>query len=93
MTATPDTFDPRTIGANLRERRKELGITSLDQLAARIENCGLRRPSIAKLSRIETGEQPVPPDLLDVLERLTGIAPHELRPDLAARFVKLGAAE
>ena len=59
---------------------------SLDQLAERIKKVSRKRPSAAKLSRIETGIQPVPLDILDPLVRITGIPANKLRPDLAKVF-------
>lgn len=59
---------------------------SLDGLADRISKLGCDRPSIAKLSRIETGLQPVAMDILDGLAKVTGIPARELRPDIAAKF-------
>lgn len=56
---------------------------SLDGLADQIAEQGVRRPSAAKLSRIETGKQPVATDLLAPLEKITGFSRKELRPDLA----------
>jgi hypothetical protein len=58
----------------------------LDKLADRIAEEGCERPSTAKLSRIETGKQPVATDILDPLEKITGIPAKELRPDLAKHF-------
>jgi transcriptional regulator with XRE-family HTH domain len=60
---------------------------SLDDLADRIREHGHDRPSIAKLSRIETG-QPVPTDLVPALQAITGIPAERLRPDLAKIFAK-----
>jgi transcriptional regulator with XRE-family HTH domain len=78
-------------GARVRAFRKNAGI-SLDDLADRIKRAGCDRPSIAKLSRIETGVQPVTIDILDGLAKATGIPARELRPDLAAKFARQGAA-
>lgn len=61
---------------------------SLEGLADRVSEEGVERPSTAKLSRIETGKQPVPTELLDVLEKITGAPAKELRPDLAKHFVE-----
>lgn len=62
-----------------RDREK----LSLEGLADRIAGEGCERPSTAKLSRIETGVQPVPTDVLPVRAKLTGIPKRDLRPDLA----------
>lgn len=79
-------------GARVRAFREGAGI-SLDDLADRLKRAGLdRRPSIAKLSRIENGLQPVTIDDLAVLAKVTNIPPGELRPDLAAMFAKSGVA-
>lgn len=59
---------------------------SLDQLADRIKKLSRKRPSTAKLSRIETGIQPVPLDILEPLAKITGIPTRDLRPDLAKKF-------
>lgn len=56
---------------------------SLDGLADRIKRLSRKRPSVAKLSRIETGKQPVPLDIIKPLEKITGIPARQLRPDLA----------
>ncbi len=71
------------IGGRIREQRKRAGYSSLNQFADYIRDSGCGRPSIAKLSRIETGEQPVALDLLPIISEATGIAPSDLRPDLA----------
>ena len=56
---------------------------TLDQLADRIAVQTGARPSKAKLSRIETGKQPVSIDLVAALRTITGLSAEELRPDLA----------
>lgn len=77
---------PRTPpGARVRAFRKSAGI-SLDDLAGRLQKAGFGRPSTAKLSRIETGVQPVAMDILDGLAIVTGIPARDLRPDIAAKF-------
>lgn len=84
---------PRTSpGARVRAFRESADI-SLDGLADRLKKAGCdRRPSIAKLSRIENGLQPVPIDILDKLASVTSIPADELRPDLAAMFAKSSGA-
>lgn len=79
-----------TGGRAVREFRQRSG-KSLEWLAEQIErHCG-DRPSTAKLSRIETG-QDIPIGLLPTLERITSIPAARLRPDLARLFgVKLCA--
>lgn len=59
---------------------------SLDDLADKLKRLTRKRPSTAKLSRIETGKQPVPQDIIQPLAKITGIPAKELRPDLAAMF-------
>ena len=56
---------------------------TLDQLADEIATITGKRPSTAKLSRIERGLQPVPLDILPALRKITGISGRKLRPDLA----------
>ena len=56
-----------------RKREK----VSLQELGERVNR------SKATLSRIESGKQSVPEDLLKPLADATGIAPADLRPDLA----------
>lgn len=58
---------------------------SLDHVCDLIQQQGLKRPSAAKLSRIER-DQDIPPDLLPAIEAITGIHAKELRPDLAKIF-------
>lgn len=57
-------------------------------MADRIRQTGCKRPSTAKLSRIETGQQPPPLDILEALVTITGLTPGDLRPDIAAKFAK-----
>lgn len=65
---------------------------SLDWLAKEIAGItGGATPSKAKISRLETGEQPIPLDVIPAIEKLTGIPAAELRPDLAAIFETQGA--
>jgi transcriptional regulator with XRE-family HTH domain len=91
MNDVPNTF--AVIGARVRNAREQLGIKSLEQFADRIRDEGCERPSIAKLSRIETGVQPVPLDILEPLSALTKIPARDLRPDLVPVAEKiLGAA-
>lgn len=59
---------------------------NLEEFADRIRDLGFDRPSTAKLSRIETGVQPVSLDILPALSELTGIPRRQLRPDLAERL-------
>lgn len=88
-----ETLDLVAIGKRLSKRRKEIGFSSLEALADQISSKGCGRPSIAKLSRIETGVQPVPTDILTELAEVTGIPANELRPDLAAKFEVREVAE
>ena len=73
----------KAIGARVRHSRVERGY-SLERLADQLAKSAGSRPSTAKLSRIETGLQPVPTDILSGLSELTGIPKSELRPDLVA---------
>jgi hypothetical protein len=56
---------------------------TLEMLADRVKKLVRKRPSTAKLSRIENGLQPVSTDILKPLAKITGIPAKELRPDLA----------
>lgn len=75
--------DLAAIGRRIREARERAGITSLEHFADQIRDSGCERPSGAKISRVETGVQPVPLDILGAVSTLTGIPENELRPDLA----------
>lgn len=57
---------------------------SLDQFADRVGEVYGARPSKAKLSRIETGKQPVPIEMVPSFSKITGITAADLRPDVAA---------
>lgn len=70
-------------GKRIRSYRADHKL-SLDDLADRLKDEGCDRPSAAKLSRIETDLQPVTPDILPALSKITGIPRDELRPDWAA---------
>jgi transcriptional regulator with XRE-family HTH domain len=72
-------------GALIRSYREGAGL-SLDALADILEQIGYERPSVAKLSRIETGRHPVSIDILPGLAAVTGIPASKLRPELAAIF-------
>lgn len=43
-------------------------------------------------SRYETGKRRIPAENLQAVSEVTGIPPHELRPDLAGVFGQAGAA-
>lgn len=75
----------------LRAYRAKAGI-SLDGLADAIKKAGAKRPSKAKLSRIETGRQQLPIELIPFAVKATGLSERELRPDLAAVFGETEAA-
>jgi transcriptional regulator with XRE-family HTH domain len=78
-------------GARVRAFREDAGLT-LDDLADQLKRAGSkRRPSTAKLSRIENGLQPIPTDILAPLAKITRIPVGILRPDLAAMFVGVAA--
>lgn len=70
--------------SKLREWREGLGY-SLDQVCDLIEARGIRRPSAAKLSRIER-DQNIPTKMIPAIEAITGIPAKEQRPDLAKIF-------
>lgn len=74
----------KAIGDTIRKSRRQRGIASLDELANRLSVFGCDKPSTAKLSRIESGIQAVPLDILPALAAVTGIPAARLRPDLAA---------
>lgn len=69
-------------GEAIRAYRTREGL-SLEDLAGLIEGRGCGRPSAAKLSRIETGVQPVTADIVLAISDLTGIPTRVLRPDMA----------
>lgn len=79
-------LDLKKIGNDVRVARVARGFTSLERFADRVGELAENRPSVAKLSRIETGEQPVPADILPAVAAITEIAPEALRPDLAKLF-------
>lgn len=60
---------------------------SLEKVCGLLEEQGLKRPSEAKLSRIER-DQNIPLDMLPAFEAITGIPAKELRPDVAKLFVE-----
>lgn len=70
----------------IKAYRERAGI-SLEKMADLIESEGLKRPSTAKLSRIENGQR-CPPDLLPALQKIIGVPAKELRPDLAKVFLE-----
>jgi transcriptional regulator with XRE-family HTH domain len=76
---------PSTVGDAIRTFRTSQE-WSLDELADRVKKLTRKRPSTAKLSRIETNKQPVPVDLVGPLSEITEIPKSELRPDLAKIF-------
>lgn len=78
-------------GALVRGYRERAGL-SLDDLADALKEAGSDRPSVAKLSRIENGLQPIPTDILVNLAKVMHVSVRALRPDLAAIFVKSRAA-
>jgi hypothetical protein len=50
-----------------------------------LEKQGIKRPSAAKLSRIER-DQDIPVEMIPAIEAITGIPAKEQRPDLAKIF-------
>lgn len=85
MSTAPSIAPGLNPGEKIRAYRAAERI-SLDAFADRIAEQGCERPSIAKLSRIETGVQPVTFDILDALVTITGIPPQDLMPEVAAKF-------
>jgi len=75
----------RAAGSRIKGYRDRAGI-SLEELADRIQQTGVDRPSTAKLSRIENGLQPIQDYDLAPLVTVTGIPARLLRPDLAKLF-------
>ena len=73
---------PLSAGEAIRAYRAREGF-SLEKMADMIAGEGCEKPSTAKLSRIETGLQPVAADVLPAISKLTGISRRDLRPDLA----------
>lgn len=71
----------------IRKWRRDNNL-SLDKVCDLIAEQGLDRPSAAKVSRIEWGQN-APLDLLPALEAITGIPAKEIRPDLAEKFEKV----
>jgi transcriptional regulator with XRE-family HTH domain len=61
---------------------------SLERVCELIESNGFKRPSTAKLSRIER-DQEIPLDMLPAFEAIMSIPAKELRPDLAEKFEKI----
>lgn len=72
-------------GQAVRKYRSDNGLSLVD-LAEQLQREGCARPSEAKLSRIETGKQPVSKDLVRPLSKITGIPAKDMRPDLAELF-------
>lgn len=66
---------------------------SLDAVCDLLKEQGLKRPSIAKISRIEWGIQPVPLDMVPALSAVTGFPAKEIRPDLAEKFKEVFSTE
>lgn len=85
MSDAHNTVSAHSAGAQVRAYRERAKL-SLDDLAEKLHKTGCDRPSIAKLSRIETGVQPVPLDILEPLVTVTSIPARMLRPDLAKLF-------
>lgn len=78
MNVEPNQSNP---GARIRAYRRGRDM-SLDAWADLIAQEGCKRPSTAKLSRIER-LQPVALDILPAISKITGIPREELRPELA----------
>lgn len=78
-----EALDLKSIGDRVRKSRVARGMKNLEDFADRVADLTTQRPSVAKLSRIETGIQPVPRDILSAVAEITEISKSELRPDLA----------
>ena len=63
-------------------------------LAVLLKNRGMKQVDLARKLGVDKGtvsrweHNGVPPDRLAAIEEATGIAPHDLRPDLASIFSK-----
>jgi transcriptional regulator with XRE-family HTH domain len=73
-----------TIANRLRKWRNDQGL-SLEATCRLFAERGFRKPSTAKLSRIER-DQDVPAEMIPAVEAITGIPAKEIRPDLAELF-------
>lgn len=84
-------MSPITPGDRIRDFRSRNKDMTLDELCDRLAKHLSERPSKAKLSRIETSEQPVPDELIPALVKVTDIpAVDLLKPELA-KLVREGA--
>jgi len=85
-----DRAELKRIGRMIRSKREQLGITNMLELQKRLAKRGVLT-TIATLSRIETGVQPVSLDWVQELAAVIDVPAHQLRPDIARKF-KTGAA-
>jgi transcriptional regulator with XRE-family HTH domain len=69
----------------LRKWRNDARL-NLEQVCDRFAELGFERPSTAKLSRIETGEQNAPLAMIPQFEVITGLAAKDLFPEIAKIF-------
>ena len=74
-----------TMTIRLWRRAKRLKLEAMCDL---LEMRGVKRPSAAKLSRIERGQK-IPSNMIGAFVSLTGIPAETLRPDLAENFARL----
>jgi transcriptional regulator with XRE-family HTH domain len=77
--------DFQLVGSLIRTTRLGRGLTLVD-LANQVEKDGVKRPSTAKLCRMESGIHPVAIDVIPTLVSTLGIPARLLRPDLARLF-------
>ena len=89
-TASRDVASSNTMSTiRVWRRGKRLKLEAMCDL---LEMRGIKRPSAAKLSRIERGQK-IPSDMIGAFVSLTGIPAETLRPDLAESFAKLFGAQ
>jgi len=81
----------KRIGKMIRSKREQLGIASMLVLQQHLAKRGVLT-TIATLSRIETGVQPVSLDWVQELAAIIDIPAHQLRPDIARKFKRECAA-
>lgn len=74
--------EPKSLLRKWRERQK----LSLEDVCDRLAEQGIKRPSAAKLSRIECERQSIPLDMVPALEAITAIPAKDLLPMIAKIF-------
>lgn len=77
-----------TPGARIRDFRERNRDMTLDELCDKLAKHLPERPSKAKLSRIETGEQGIPEDLIPALVKVTEIPAVDLLSPEIAKLVR-----